>query len=1076
MELNFSGRFVGKFVNSKITPLIIVTALVMGYFALTVIPREEEPQIVVPMVDIFVGMPGADPAQVENRVVRPLEKLIWEIPGVEYIYSTSGEEQAMVIVRFKVGEDLERSLVKLTEKLEHHKDRIPPGVVGPIVKNRTIDDVPFLALTFWSRKYNHYDLRRTAAQIQDALKAIPDVSVTTLTGGMPRAVVVQADPGKLAGYGVSLFELTGALQGANVEHSIGSFDKGNLNIPLKAGGFLSSRQDVENIVVAVRSGKPIRLMDVAAVVDGTDEPDNYVFLDFGKAGAQEFPHLTPEQITGGPAPAVTLSLAKRQGTNAIFVGNLVREKLEVLKKNVIPEEVQVLVTRDYGRTAQEKANDLFTSMGQAVGLVMLILFLTLSLRIALVSSVSIPVTLSLVMFAFFGLGYTLNRITLFAMIFSIGLLTDDAVVVLENMIRHIGMAKNRGKDPGLIAQEAVAEIGDPTILANIAIVLAVMPMALVRGMMGPYMEPIPVGTAAAAMLSLLVAYIVTPWAAIRFIKFPEPTGTAEMPEEPPDTIFERVYRKIITPLVKRPKLRLGFMLLAWGIVLGAVLLVPLKIVKIKILPFDNKSEFQIIVDMPEGSTLEQTSAVTQEIAEYLKTVPEVTDVELYIGNSGPYNFNGLVRHYFLRQGPNVADIQVNLASKEKRAAKSHEIALRVRQPVQEIARKFRANAKIAEVPPGPPVLQTLVIEVYGPSEQGRNEVAAKIREVMEKTPGVVDIDTYAEEDQKQVIFDVDQAKASQLGLSADQIARTLRMSVSGVKVGLMNMPREREDVALLVRLPKSDRSGVQALLGLRVSSPTTGRSIPLGEIVTPRERLREKSIYHKNLQPVIYLSADVAGVEESPVYPIINLMGSIDALKAPDGGRIVQWHTQVPADTIADYSMKFDGEWQITYEVFRDLGLAFAAVMLLIYFLMVGWYQDFITPFGILLPVPFSLAGVLPGHAMLGAFFTATSMIGFIAGAGIIVRNSLLLIDFIIELRHRGATLENAVIDAAVIRFRPMVLTSLSTLIGATVMLNDPIFQGLAIAVVFGELASTCLTRVAVPVIFYQIETWRGQA
>ncbi|RCK80179.1 MAG: Acriflavin resistance protein [Candidatus Ozemobacter sibiricus] len=1074
-ELNFSGRFVGKFVNSKLTPLLVITSLLIGYFALTIIPREEEPQIIVPMVDIFVGMPGASADQVENRVVRPLEKLVWEIPGVEYVYSTSSEEQAMVIVRFRVGEDLERSLVKLSEKLEHHKDRIPPGVVGPVVKNRTIDDVPFLALTFWSRQYDHEAIRRVAAEVSQHLKAIPDVSVTTLTGGMPRAVVVHVDPGRLAGHGVSLFELTSALQAANRKFSAGSFDRGDALVTLEAGSFLSTREDVENLVVAVRGQRPIRLLDVATVTDSTDEPDNYVFIDFGPAAATELPEVPAALREGGPAAAVTLSIAKRQGTNAIFVGDVIREKLAILRQTLIPEGVHIQVTRDYGKTAQEKADDLFTSMGQAVALVMIILFMTLSLRVALVSSVSIPVTLALVMFSFYAAGYTLNRITLFAMIFSIGLLTDDAVVVLENMIRHIAMPRNRGRDPGRIAQEAVAEIGDPTILANIAIVLAVMPMAFVRGMMGPYMEPIPIGTAAAAMLSLLVAYVVTPWAAIRFVKFPEPVEGSKLDEPPPETVFERFYRRIITPLVMRPMLRWGFIIGAWLIVLGAILLVPLQIVKVKILPFDNKSEFQVVLDLPEGTTLERTAAVTREIAEYLKTVPEVTDLEMYVGTAGPFNFNGLVRHWFLRRGSNVADIQVNLAPKGKRTAKSHDIALRVRGPIQEIARRSGANAKIAEVPPGPPVLQTLVIEVYGPNEEGRQQVARQIRTLLEQTPGVVDIDTYTEDDQRQIFFEVDQPKAARLGLSPEQIAQAIRMLVAGAQVGLMHMPVEREDVALLVRLPKPDRSSLESILALRLASPTSGRTIPLGEVVTPREKLRDKSRYHKNLQPVVYLTADVAGAEESPVYPILKLVKTIGELRAPDGGSITQWHTQVPLETVSGYSMKFDGEWQITYEVFRDLGLAFAAVMVLIYFLMVGWYQDFITPIGIMLPVPFSLAGVLPGHALLGAFFTATSMIGFIAGAGIIVRNSLLLIDFIIELRQRGLTLEKAVIEAAVIRLRPMVLTSLSTLIGATVMLTDPIFQGLAIAIVFGEIASTCLTRIAVPVIFYQVEKWRAK-
>ncbi len=1073
MELNLSGRFVGKWVNSKLTPLFIAASLLLGYFAFSAIPREEEPQIVVPMVDIFVGMPGAGAEQVENRVIRPLEKLLWEIPGVEYIYSTSSEEQAMVIVRFKVGEDLERSLVKINEKLEHHKDRIPPGVVGPVVKNRTIDDVPFLSLTFWSRVYGHDDLRRVAAQVMDHLKAIPDVSVTTLTGGMPRAMVVEIDPVRLAGFGVSPFELLQALKGANARFGAGEYDRSNRRVALLAGGFLRQRQDVEQLVVAVRDRKPIKVADVATVRDGTDEPDSHVFIDFGPAARTVMGDVPVKALQGGPAPAVTLSVAKRRGTNAIALGGEIRRKLEVLRKTVIPDEVTVTTTRDYGSTAQEKADDLFTSMIQAVVLVMIILFLTLSARVALVSSISIPVTLALTLFTFYSLGFTMNRITLFALIFSVGLLTDDAVVVLENLLRHIGMPKNRGRPRAEIAMEAVNEIGDPTILANIAIVLAVMPMALVSGMMGPYMEPIPIGTAAAGMLSLLVAYVVTPWAGIRFIKFPELSEEDLKDDKIPDSLFERFYRLIITPLVRVPRTRLVFILVAAILVVGAILLVPLRFVKVKMLPFDNKSEFQVVLDLPEGSTLETTTAAAMAISDYLKTVPEVTDIELHSGISGPFNFNGLVRHYFLRRSAHMADLQVNLAPKAKRTRQSHEIALSVRQPVQEIARRFGANAKIAEVPPGPPVLQTLVVEVFGPTEEGRIALASQVQTIMQNTPGVVDVDSYTEEDQPQTIFEVDQTKAALLGLSPEHIAQAIRLGVTGASVGLMDLPREREDVALLVRLPRHSRSGDDAILSLRVTSPASGRSVTLGEVVTPRRRVKDKSRYHKNLQPVTYVTADVAGVEESPVYPILDLTGRLAALRGPDGGSITQWHTRIPFETTSGFAVKFDGEWQITYEVFRDLGLAFAAVMLLIYVLMVGWYQDFLTPIGIMLPVPFSLVGVLPGHAALGAFFTATSMIGFISGAGIIVRNSLLLVDFIIELEKRGQSLEDAVINAAVIRFRPMVLTSLSTLIGATVMLSDPIFQGLAIAIVFGELASTCLTRVAVPVIYYQIEKVR---
>lgn len=1071
-ELNISGVFVGKFVNSKLTPLLVITSLLLGYFALAVIPREEEPQIIVPMVDIFVAMPGASADQVENRVTRPLEKLIWEIPGVEYVYSTSSNEFSMVIVRFHVGEDLERSLVKLNEKLEHHKDRIPPGVIGPIVKNRTIDDVPFLALTFYSNRYSHKELRRVVAEVMQHLKAIPDVSETTIIGGMPRSINIKLDSARLSGYGVSIFEVINAIKGANTKFSAGSIDNFDINIKLESGKFLQSKKDVENLVIAVRDQKPIWLKDIATIEDDTDETDNYVFIEFGNGAKQEYPNIPQELINAGQLNAVTLAIAKRKGTNAIVVGREITKRLEILKQNIIPSDVYIHVTRDYGKTAQEKANDLFKSMAQAIILVMIILFLTLSFRVALVSSVSIPVTLALVMFSFYAYGYTLNRITLFAMIFSIGLLTDDAVVVLENMIRHISMPKNKGRDPGLIAQEAVDEIGNPTILANIAIVLAVMPMAFVRGMMGPYMEPIPIGTAAAAILSLLVAYVVTPWAAIRFVKFPE-ASTEPEPDKVPETAFERFYRKIITPLIKNKLYRYTFIVFSISVVIAAIALVPLKIVKVKILPFDNKSEFQVIIDMPEGTTLERTAAVTKEIAEYLKTIPEVTDLELYIGTAAPYNFNGLVRHWFLRKGSNVADIQVNLVSKENRKFQSHDIAMRVRPEIQKIASKYNANAKIAEVPPGPPVLSTLVIEVYGPTEEGRQKLAKEIRKLLENTPGVVDIDTYTEDDQKQIFLEVDQPKAAKLGISPEQVAQTIRMLVAGVQIGIMHMPHEREDVPIIIRLPKPERSNLQSILALRIVSQTTGKAVPLGEIVTPIEKLADKSLYHKNLQPVVYLIADVAGSEESPVYPILRLIDAIDKIKAPDGGKVTQWHTVVPDDTVSGYSIKYDGEWQITYEVFRDLGLAFAAVMILIYFLMVGWYQDFITPIGIMLPIPFSLAGILPGHALINAFFTATSMIGFIAGAGIIVRNSLLLIDFILELQKRGLSLEDAVIESAVIRFRPMVLTSLSTLLGASVMLTDPIFQGLAAAIVFGEIASTCLTRVAVPVIYYQIEKIR---
>lgn len=1091
-NFNISGWIAGKFVNSKLTPLFIIASLLAGWFAIEVIPREEEPQIVVPMVDVFVGMPGAGSEQIEQRAIRPLEKLLWEIPGVEYIYSSSGEEQGMATVRFKVGEDLERSLVKISEKLEHHKDRIPPGVLGPYVKNRTIDDVPFLALTFWSMRYDHFQLRRVAAQVMDEIKAIPDVSVTTLIGGMPRAVLVKPDPVKITGYSISPFEIYQALSQANRKFTSGDFVRHNIHVPLHAGGFLKSRSDVEELVVAIREGRPIRVTDLAEVCDSSDEIDRYTFIDFGSGAANNDSVLeNPDDIrlaiaeNSAPIPAVTLAIAKRRGTNAIVIGSQIRSKLEILKRTLIPSGVNIRVTRDYGATASEKASELFGSMRTAVILVMIILFLTLGIRTALVASISIPVTLALMMVSFISAGYTLNRITLFAMIFSIGLLTDDAVVVLENMLRHSKMQKNNGRSLADIAYDAVSEIGNPTVLANIAIVLGVMPMAFVSGMMGPYMSPIPVGTAAAAMLSLITAYIVAPWAAIRFLKGSEQNeaqSNADSPTLPVNTqadrndvsLFDRFYRRIITPLIQKRRYRIVFSITALLLVIIAVLMIPLRLVKVKMLPFDNKSEFQVVIDMPEGSSLEETAAACKAISEKIKQVPEIADLELHVGLAGPHNFSGLVRHYFLRQGPNSADIQVNLVPKNKRERQSHEIALSVRSLITSIAEKYSANVKIVEVPPGPPVLQTLVMEIYGPNDKGRQELADEILKLMKATPGIVDIDIFREDDQEIVVFDVDQAKASLSGLSSEMIAGAIRMGVAGSMVGLMYMPEEREDVPLIIRFSRTSRLDYESIMQISLPSPVTGRPVPLSALVTPRKRLRDKTIFHKNLHPVIYITADIAGNEESPVYPILGLTGSISELKAPDGATVEQWHAQVPFDTTGNYAVKYDGEWQITIEVFRDLGLAFAAVMILIYILMVGWYQDFITPLGILMPVPFSLVGILPGHFLFGAFFTATSMIGFIAGAGIIVRNSLLLIDFIQVLKTQGMTYEDATIEASVIRFRPMVLTSLSTMIGATVMVFDPIFQGLGLAIVFGEVASTCLTRVAVPVIYYQIERLRG--
>ncbi|MBF0502503.1 MAG: efflux RND transporter permease subunit [Candidatus Riflebacteria bacterium] len=1088
-RIGASGRFAGAFIHSKLTPLFILFSLFLGVFAVIVTPREEEPQIIVPMIDIVVGLPGATPQEVEERLIRPLEKLLWEIPGVEYLYSTSSPEHGMVIVRFRVGEDLERSIVKINEKLEHHKEQAPQGTIGPFVKNRSIDDVPIMTLTFWSATTDHYQLRRVAAQVSDEIKAIDDVSEVTLTGGTPRTIRVEFDPSRLAGFNMSSFELISALRAANTRFSSGRFTQNDREVLVETGNFFKSAEDVGRVTVGQRGGRPVLLGDVAHVIDGPGEPDNYVFIDFGthtKSIEAETTGKHPDIFEGKTNAAVTLSIAKRQGTNAITVTHAVDRKIEELKERLIPESVHVQTTRNYGETSAEKSNELLFHMMLATLSVATLILISLGWRESGVVATAIPVTLALTLLFFYLWGYTLNRITLFALIFSIGILVDDAIVVVENMVRHFSLRGNAGRDPAAISIEAVDEVGNPTILATATVIAAILPMAFVRGLMGPYMRPIPIGASAAMLFSLLVAFVVTPWAALRFLKFsnPEATDSAEdstgatpitdtsknpghgVGHTASDDWTTRLYRRMMHPLIDSPRVRKVFLVSIILLLLAAASMVPLRLVKIKMLPFDNKSEFQVIIDTPEGTTLERTAEVARTLTAYLTTVPEVVNVESYVGINAPYNFNGLVRHYFLRSGANVADLQVNLLGKDDRKRQSHEIAVSVRPELQKIATRFNANIKVAEVPPGPPVLETIVAEIYGPDHEGRIALASQVSALFRDAPGVVDIDTYTEDDQRKITFSIDQEKAARLGLTVEAVAQTLRLGVDGVQASLMHLPREKEDVPILVRLPRSARSGIETLLNLKMTSPTSGRQIPLSEIARPIESIEAKSRYHKNLKSAVYVVADVAGVEESPVYPILGLMQKVGKIISPDGGSVEQWNTRLPDDT-SRYAIKWDGEWHITYEVFRDLGFAFAIVMVLIYILVTAWFQNFLTPFTIMAPIPLTLVGILPAHYLFGAFFTATSMIGFIAGAGIIVRNSIILVDFIHLKLDEGLPLSEAVVEAGAVRFRPMLLTAAAVVAGAGVILFDPIFQGLAISLMAGEIASTLLARITVPVLFY---------
>jgi multidrug efflux pump subunit AcrB len=1181
-----AGRIARAFIDSKLTPLIVVTAVLLGLFAVLMLPREEEPQIKVPMIDVLVAMPGAGAKEVEERATRPMEKLLWEIPGVEYIYSTSRPGESLVIVRFKVGFDPGQSLVTLTEKLRSNFDRIPHGVSWPLIKAKSIDDVPILGLTFHSARYDHLTLRRLVAQVDDAVKQVPLVAETTLIGGARREIRVLLDPAKLASRNLSPADLIPMLQQANRQFRSGGLTSDNREVVIETGAFLTSAEDVGHVVVGVFSGRPVYLREVADIVDGAEEASQYVFFGYGvaagvspaveggilppgpahdvtetlKPSKSPPPGETPGSTAGGtPAttehPAVTLSIAKRPGANAISVAQDVLRKVETLKGTVIPRDVEIAITRHYGKTAAEKSNELLLHMGIAVVGVSLLILLTLGWRESGIVAIAIPATLALTLLVFYLYGFTLNRITLFALIFSIGILVDDAIVVVENIVRHFHLPQNKGRSWTSIAVEAVSEVGNPTILATFAVIAAVLPMAFVGGLMGPYMRPIPIGASAAMGWSLAIAFIVTPWASIRILRWGgkykgaaadslsarqtggEGQGEVGIPvnsspltpaksdsssaetgvrgpssgeeestkphlhSEHPEDFFTRLYRRLMNPLITSAKWRLVFLAGIVGLLLAAMALVGIGWVKVKMLPFDNKSEFQIILNMPEGSALERTAQAAREIAAAVRIEPEVTDYQIYAGVAAPFNFNGLVRHYFMRRGANVADLQVNLVSKHDRKAQSHDIAKRVRPRVAAIAERFGARVAVAEVPPGPPVLQTLVAEIYGPDDAARLALATKVRDIFRQTPGVVDVDWYVEADQPKARFVIDKEKAALHGISAGTISQTLRIAVAGESVDLLHAPREKEDVNVMLQLPRSARTRPVELLALRVrSGDASAPLIPLRELVKIERTTTDKSIHHKNLMPVTYVIGDVADVVESPVYAILEMnkkLRELDAMEFASGGPLPpsplngeragvrgEETQRVPikiynaTQPFSDHApaIKWDGEWHITIEVFRDLGTAFGACLILIYVLMVGWFRSFLTPLIVMAAIPFSLVGILPAHGAMGAFFTATSMIGFMAGAGIVVRNSIILVDFIEQRLREGMPLAEAVVDAGAVRFRPMLLTAMAVVVGAAVILADPIFQGLAIALMAGEIASLLISRMAVPVLYFMANSRRQQA
>jgi len=1062
-----AGKMARMFINSKLTPLIIIAGILLGIASVIALPREEEPQIIVPMVDIFVQMPGASAKEVEQRATSPMEKLLWEIPGVEYIYSTSSPGMSMAVVRFYVGENEEDAVVRLQSKLMANYDRIPFTVSPPLIKPRYIDDVPILALTFWSKSVDQYTLRRVAAEIEDVVKREPDVSITELIGGPRRRLEVRLDPSRLAAYHLDGAAIAKMISGANAELQAGSYPSPAGQVLVQVGGFLKTAEDVRRLVVGVFDGHPVYLEDVARVVDGPEESENYVFFGTGPAAGEIGIHA--ESSPMGEYPAVTLTVAKRKGTNAVTIAKRVLERVEQTRGTLIPDNIEMTVTRHYGETAKEKSNELLMHMGIAVLSVTLLIWITLGRRESWIVALAIPVTLALTLTVFYLMGYTLNRITLFALIFSIGILVDDAIVVVENIVRHFRMPENRDRAKTDVAVEAVSEVGNPTILATGTVIAAILPMAFVGGLMGPYMRPIPIGSSAAMIFSLIVAFIVTPWAAVRLLGHGHSGNGGHIPEDS-ENWSTRLYRKVMDPLLHRPAVRWSFLITVVLMLLGACAMVAVGMVRVKMLPFDNKSEFQVIIDMPESATLEETSAVAQSMGDYIKTVNEVKDYQIYVGTASPFNFNGLVRHYCLRKQPFMADIQVNLAGKHHRKEQSHEIAKRVRTALKKISDQYGARIKVAEVPPGPPVLSTLVAEVYGPDYNRQQVLAAQIMDIFSATEGVVDVDWYMESPQPRYSVVVDREKAALNGIPAAKIVQALSMQLSGKKIGLLHRPLEKEDLNIVLRESVAEKSDLQRLLSIKIPSPS-GQLVPVSELVNVQKVDSDRSIYHKNLMPVVYVTGDVAGQKESPVYAILEMWKKIDALEIAEGYRIDQYTASLPK-TDRKFAMKWDGEWHITYEVFRDLGLSFAIVLVLIFILVVGWFQSFSTPLVIMAAIPFSLIGILPAHWGLNAFFTATSMIGFIAGAGIVVRNSIILVDFI-ELRlSEGMPLDKAVIDAGAVRFRPMMLTAAAVVVGASVILFDPIFQGLAISLMAGEVASLLFSRMTVPILYFMDKRW----
>ncbi len=1055
----FSGNIARRFLQTEITPLLALLGVLLGLFAIAVTPREEEPQINVTFANVFIPFPGASAREVEKLVTSSAEQVLAEIEGVKHIYSVSRPGLSILSIEFLVGEPRTEAIVRLYNALYSNQDWLPAnlGVGQPLVKPKGIDDVPIVTLTLWTEDPTRAaaDLRHIAHTLETELKRVPGTRNIYTIGGPAPVVDVLLDPQRLAGYGLTLQALRSALQQANQSADVGTLVRDNREVQVKAGRLLGDADTIAGLVVGMHADKPVYLRDVADVRQGPEQPRQYVWFGSGAAAG--------DSVMPGEHPAVTLAIAKQPGTNAVQIADQVIARLDALKGIFIPQGVNVTVTRNYGVTADQKAQTLIKKLIFATASVVLLVIFSLGWREAIIVGSAVIITLAITLFASWAWGFTLNRVSLFALIFSIGILVDDAVVVVENIHRHMQMGKMNLVQAIPVA---VDEVGGPTILATFTVIAALLPMAFVTGLMGPYMSPIPINASMGMLISLAVALVFTPWMSLKMLR----TTHVHSTEDPADSRLLAAFRRLLMPFLSGDKgQRARFLMLASMLVLilFSVGLAGVKLVVLKMLPFDNKSEFQVVVDMPEGTSLEQTNRVLTELADYLSGVPEVNNYQIYAGTAAPINFNGLVRQYYLREGASVGDIQVNLVDKSRRTRKSHDIARSVRGPLQAIGKHFDAVVKIVEVPPGPPVLSPLVAEIYGPDYDGQVKIARQIRQVFTQTGDIVDVDDSVEHAAPRWIVNIDRSRAAQLGVDQATVVRALSTALDGEDVSYLHDPNARYPVAIRLELPVAEKTDIEKVLGIKVRSQS-GTQVALSELATLESSTIERSIYRKDHLPLVFVTGDMAGELDSPLYGMAALHKTIGETLLANGEPVRQHLVRQP-DNPYRYSLKWDGEWQITYETFRDMGIAYSVGLILIYLLVVAQFRSYLTPLVIMAPIPLTIIGVMPGHALLGAQFTATSMIGMIALAGIIVRNSILLVDFINDEVARGIAFEEAVIRAGAIRAKPIILTGLAAILGALFILDDPIFRGLAIALIFGLLVSTVLTLVVIPVMYYAL-------